>query len=137
MFFFQVWDVYCVTILDCNYRYSEWKHCSWHFYSSSLFQTCCIVIVTYLLYSKTTQTSLFLTQYNIYLNIFYTLCSTIINSTFFRLTSKNLFLLQSWKFNLWCTWQLVLCRSIPTCFKQINETETSFYTVGRFQCQER
>ena len=29
------------------------KHCSCHFYSSSFFQTCCIVFVTYLLYSKT------------------------------------------------------------------------------------
>ena len=31
----------------------------WHFYSSSLFQICFIVIVTFLLYSKTPQTSLF------------------------------------------------------------------------------
>ena len=33
-----------------------------HLYSSSLFQTCFIVFVTYLLYSKITPTSLFLTQ---------------------------------------------------------------------------
>ena len=31
----------------------------WHFYSSSLFQTCFVVIVAYLLCSKTTQTSFF------------------------------------------------------------------------------
>ena len=42
------------------------KHCSWHFYYSSLFQTGFIVSVTYLLLSKNTQTSLFLTYINIF-----------------------------------------------------------------------
>ena len=32
---------------------SRMEHCSWHFYSSFLSQTCFIVFVTYLLYSKT------------------------------------------------------------------------------------
>ena len=33
-------------------RASRMEHCSWHFYYSSLLQTCYIAIVTYLLYSK-------------------------------------------------------------------------------------
>ena len=34
----------------------------WHFYSSTLFPTCFIVFVTYLLYSKTPNQVFFLTQ---------------------------------------------------------------------------
>ena len=48
------------------------EHCSFDLYSSSLFQTCFIVIVTYLLYSKIPKTSLFFNPIKYIFDIFYT-----------------------------------------------------------------
>ena len=47
------------------------EHCSWHFYSSSLFQTCFIVFVT-VSSLQNTQNKSFLTQ-SIYLSLLHTL----------------------------------------------------------------
>ena len=65
----------CSSLIDFKGKYFKAKEsdasrnannvlycCSWHFYFSSLFQTCFIVIVTFSSILKTPQTSLFLTQ---------------------------------------------------------------------------
>ena len=85
MFFFK-FEMF-VTILDCNYRYSEWKHCSWDFYSSFLLPTCFIAIVTFSSILKHPNKSFFLTQSIYILTSFYhTLLITcfIKNILFFR-----------------------------------------------------
>ena len=69
-------------------EHREWKHCSWHFSSSSLFQTWFIVFVTYLLYLKHPNKS-FLTQY-IYLTLLHTLL--LFFNILFRLTSKYFYI---------------------------------------------
>ena len=60
----------------------------WHFYTSSLFQTCFIVFVTYLLYSKTPKQVFFFNPIKYILTSFTTLYLLFYNYTFFRLTFK-------------------------------------------------
>jgi len=70
------------------------KHCSWDFYTSSLVQTCFIVIVTYLLFSETPQTSLFFNPIIIYLNIFYTTLFYYYQFLLFFVLTFNILFLQ-------------------------------------------
>ena len=84
--FFQVWDVYL---------YSEWKHCSWHFYSSShpstLFHCLCHVSPLYL---KQPKQVLFFNPIKYIFDIFlHTLYFTVfINSTFFFVLTFNIYI---------------------------------------------
>ena len=92
----------CVTILDCNYCYSEWKHCRLTFLfllpPSNLFS---LFIALFSLLSKNTQTSyIFLTLY-IYWTLFtthyyYTITLIYKNIIFFSFNVKMFFFL-GWK----------------------------------------
>ena len=77
----------------------------WHFYSSSLLQTCFIVFVTYLLYSKTPKQVFFFNPIKIYFwHLFtHTLFTVFIIYTFFRLTFKKYFYRQLTNFKNSCT----------------------------------